>query len=345
MKILLITLMALPCLAHSQTSKTRHVFIITTDGFRWQEVFNGGDSARLSKKKTSEASHAESDRYYGHREALLPFIWSVIATEGMILGNRKFNNKVSVRNVFNISYPGYNEILTGFADPVLIPNLRISNRNRNILDMYGKTLQTKSKVAAFTTWNLFPYILNSRKGSFYLTSGPCAERAGSPDLNTFCNALQYIKEYQPDLLFISFGETDEYAHQHRYGSYLSSAHQVDSLIGKLWEYIHSNPYYKDETTLIITTDHGRGRGWAWFTHGPFVIGSGQTWLAMIGPDVYAAGEMKVSSDVFAKQIPATVNFLLGEPFVVRYSKTGLPISVICEKQNAGNSHPLLVSVK
>ena len=32
----------------AQTTPERNVFIITTDGFRWQEVFSGADPALLS---------------------------------------------------------------------------------------------------------------------------------------------------------------------------------------------------------------------------------------------------------------------------------------------------------
>src|SRR5690625_6547225 len=50
------------------------------------------------------------------REKLMPFFWSTIVGEGQLYGNRDLNNRVDVTNGRNFSYPGYNEILTGFAD-------------------------------------------------------------------------------------------------------------------------------------------------------------------------------------------------------------------------------------
>jgi hypothetical protein len=336
MKILLLALFFLPGCLCAQVGSTKHVFIITTDGFRWQEVFNGADSAQLHRNGSSF-----SKSFFGvgsassRREALLPFIWSVVASRGMILGNRRYHNDVSVRNAFRISYPGYNEILTGYADPVFIPNLRWWNRNKNILDDYGKAMHAPDKAAAFTTWNLFPYILNSPHGSFHLSSGPCTDYEGSPDLGTYCHAMQYIEQYKPDLVFLSFGETDENAHHHLYDRYLCCAHRVDSLIALLWQYLQSDPYYRGETMLILTTDHGRGKGMAWFTHGPWAPASGQAWMALLGPDVPAAGEIKKTSTVYLNQIAATVDELLGRPFAIGRSNSGLPMASLCAKPEPG----------
>jgi len=123
----------------AQTSlKTKNVFIITTDGFRWQEVFTGADSAIINNPEYVQDTSLIKDLYWAEnaeerRKKLMPFFWSVIAKKGQLYGNRLENSKVNVKNVFKISYPGYNEILTGYADPLFIPNLRINNRKKNIM--------------------------------------------------------------------------------------------------------------------------------------------------------------------------------------------------------------------
>ena len=40
------------------------------------------------------------------------------------------------------------------------------------------------------------------------------------------------------------------------------------MISELWYMVQTDPEYKDHTTFIISTDHGRGRTAAnWHTHG------------------------------------------------------------------------------
>ena len=50
------------------------------------------------------------------RKKLLPFFWNVIQQKGQLYGNRLYGNKVNVSNSYKFSYPGYNEIFTGYPD-------------------------------------------------------------------------------------------------------------------------------------------------------------------------------------------------------------------------------------
>jgi hypothetical protein len=85
------------------------------------------------------------------------------------------------------------------------------------------------------------------------------------------------------------------------------------MIGKLWNWIQSDEQYKNKTTLLITTDHGRGyagkKGWK--GHGRLIAGSSQMWFAVIGPDTPALGEMKNEGQYFQKQIAKTAGAFLG----------------------------------
>jgi len=65
--------------------------------------------------------------------------------------------------------------------------------------------------------------------------------------------------------------------------------------------------YRDSTTLIITTDHGRGLGPAdWAEHDVGIPGSEQAWIAVIGPDTPAAGEARGGPVLHLAQVAATV---------------------------------------
>jgi phosphopentomutase len=136
------------------------------------------------------------------------------------------------------------------------------------------------------------------------------------DMLTFLTAKEYIRTKQPKIVFLGFGETDEAAHHARYDTYLEKATEADRMIAELWHWVQTTPGYKDNTTFIITTDHGRGKKTGnWSDHGMFINGSSQTWLAVIGPTINPAGEIKEDQQIYQKQLAQTIAALLGEEFV------------------------------
>jgi hypothetical protein len=303
----------------SQPPASECVFIITTDGFRWQELFSGADPAMIDDTQLVKDPATVSQSYGAaspeeRRKKLMPFFWSVIATQGQLYGNRSYHNRVGMSNLYWISYPGYNEILTGYADPVLNPNLRLNNKNRNILEFLNLRPKYKGKVVAFGSWNVFPYIINKKRSNIPVDCGYHNRHTQRDDL-TFACAKEYIAKNHPSIVFLGFGATDEDAHARRYDRYLDDAAAVDRMIGELWQFVQTDPKYKDHTTFIITTDHGRGKtAGSWHTHGLFTKGSGETWLACLGAGIKPMGEMREEQQIYGKQLAATVSHLLGENF-------------------------------
>src|SRR6185436_10188105 len=102
--------------------KTKNVFLITTDGLRWQEMFTGAEEALLTKSNGSVSSEAGIKQQFWRetpqerRKTLLPFIWSEVATKGQIYGNKAKGSVAQITNGKKFSYPGYSEFLTGAAD-------------------------------------------------------------------------------------------------------------------------------------------------------------------------------------------------------------------------------------
>ena len=87
------------------------------------------------------------------------------------------------------------------------------------------------------------------------------------------------------------------------------------MIAGLWHWAQTTPGYKDNTTFIITTDHGRGkRSEKWSSHGRFIGGSSQAWLAIIGPGINPLGEIKEEQQLYQQQLAQTIARLLGEEF-------------------------------
>jgi hypothetical protein len=337
MKKLYFSLLIIICItANAQSYKTKNVILITLDGFRWQEVFNGPDSTLLRGKELKEVKALLwTGNPIESRKKLLPFFWTEIATKGQLYGNRNKKNFANVTNKYWFSYPGYNELLTGFADDSVNSNDKKNNPNISVFEVANKSETLKNKVAAVTSWDCFPYILNVNRSGIYVNSGnqPIVNIKNNAevgllndlisetapyedgvryDIYTYHYALEYLRANHPRLMFIGFDETDDYGHEGKYDKYLLTAHQSDKVISELWKWLQSQDQYRDQTTLILTCDHGRGTSEndMWHHHGEKIPGSDQTWIAIIGPDTPGLGEVSVPGQIYNNQVAMTIASLL-----------------------------------
>lgn len=334
--------------SHAQSNQTApNIFIITTDGFRWQEIFNGADSLIINNADFVKDTALLKEMYWDNdlnerRKMLMPFVWNTIEKNGSLYGNRNYENKVSIANAYRFSYAGYNEILTGYTDPAVITNSKKWNRNENILEYLNTLPEYKNKVAAFASWSLFEYILNKQQSTFYLNSGyqnidhdslTGTEQLTNAvqqyavnnlphtrnDMLTFVTAKEYIQTQHPKVVFIGFGETDEYAHGGNYDEYLQTAHQFDNYLARLWYLVNTDTFYKNNTSFIITTDHGRGnKPKNWVRHGMFTAGSNNAWLMTLGERFENAGEVKSKAEIFNDQLAQTITGLLSQRFTASH---------------------------
>ena len=335
------------CFSQS-AEKVENLIIVTTDGFRWQEVFKGMDSVIVEMPKFNQKKKEEIYKKYGassaveRRKKLLPFIWNTIGNQGQLYGNRTFGNKVDNANPYWFSYPGYSEIFCGYVDTAINSNGYKPNPNTNVLEFINKQNGFNNKVAAFTAWNAFDRILNEQRSGFKVTSGgemlangdatqkligdmkhdsyTPFDTAEYEDVFTHYQAMDYLKKQQPRVLYISYGETDEWAHEGNYADYLDAAHRVDKWLNDLWNYIQSSPVYKNKTALFVTVDHGRGDANKneWTSHNSKIADSHEIWFAVIGPSITAKGEMKTNVQLFQKQYAQTFAGLLGLNFVCEH---------------------------
>jgi hypothetical protein len=341
---LLLSVMLVAMHGMAQQKKSENIVIVTMDGLRWQEMFNGADSL-LTFDTAAIYSHKYAEEHYWagsaeeRRKKLFPFIWSEISAKGMLLGNRKYENYFENKNPYWFSYPGYNEIFTGFPDTAVNSNDKIPNKNESVLEYLNKMPQYKNKVAVFGSWDVFAYIFNEKRSGLPVNDGfrnvegkltdkqkmfnqlqhemPAIFHEGERlDVATFNMGFEYMKANKPRIMFFGLGDTDEFAHAGMYDYYLDAAHKTDAWIKKLWEYIQSDPAYANKTTLIIATDHGRGlaEGGNWKHHGQKIPESKQMWMAAIGPSVPAIGESKSAQVNYQGQIAATIAQMLGHHF-------------------------------
>ena len=342
---LLLTILILSLFAsktNGQGNSPPKIVLITLDGLRWQELFMGADPLLITNTEYVDDTTALRASFWRttpteRREALMPFLWQEAAKMGQLHGNRTLGSKVDLTNAMWFSYPGYNEILSGRADDSRIDsNDKIDNPNTTILEIANSDPRYKGKVAAFGSWDVFPFIVNEERSGVPVNAGfemakgnDITEREkflnqlqvqvpspwGTVRLDAFTHhyALEYMKRKHPMFMYIAYGETDDFAHDGNYEAYLKSANNTDTLIQELWGFIQQDDFYKDNTIFIITTDHGRGTDplETWQHHGSKVKGAGQVWLLVFGDGIKAIGEVDDDEQLYSNQIAPTILALLG----------------------------------
>jgi Type I phosphodiesterase / nucleotide pyrophosphatase len=346
--------------AHAQSAlRTRNVVLIVSDGLRWQEIFTGADPTLLNEshggiwdKEQDLRREFWRDDPPERRRALFPFLWNTVAVRGQIFGNQAQGSVARVTNGLAFSYPGYNEMLTGHPDPKIDSNEFGPNPNVSVFEWLNTLPDLHGKVSVFATWAVFKDIFNVARSHLPLQvgwdppyQGELSERQAllnrlyqtttRLDNEDVYDAFQQVPlldsfaKQQPQVLFVGYGETDNWAHAGRYDLVLHSAHLFDRFVGELWERLQALPAYRDRTTFIITTDHGRGSGpTEWKEHGIEQKGSENIWIAVLGPDTPSLGERRHIDEVHQAQIAATVAALLGKDFRQAVPAAAPPIGAV-----------------
>ena len=277
----------LPLHVNAQNSlHTENVFLITLDGFRWQELFSGADPLLIGHEDYVNNPEGLKEKFWAdneleRRQILMPFFWNTIARNGQLYGNRTLGCSVNLTNNEWFSYPGYSEILVGYADENITSNDKIPNKNITVLEYLNKMPAFENRVAAFGSWDVFPYIINESRSGVPVNAG--FESASGEDLSErerFLNELQeqipspwgtvrldafthhymmeYVKKHHPRMVYIAYGETDDFAHDGDYDAYLNSARQTDAFIEDLWQYLQQDAAYKGKNNPC-----NNDRSWAW----------------------------------------------------------------------------------
>ncbi|NRF40813.1 alkaline phosphatase family protein [Pedobacter foliorum] len=349
-KLLLLSFLLMTTITSSfaQKGKTKNVILISIDGYRWQEIFKGADSSLLFPRKYRKQDSAELVKKYWaatpkeRREKLMPFFWSTIAKQGQLYGNRDLKNYVNVKNKYWFSYPGRSETLCGYFDPAINSNSYPDNPNENVLEFINKQKGYQNKVVTFAGWDAVAQIVNRNRNKMPLYNPyedvkdaklTEAQKLANEmqyllpdyfgksvrfDLSTYAMAKTYIAANHPKLVYIDFVDPDDFGHSGEYDSFLDAGHYLDKMIASLWASLQADPFYKDNTTIMICPDHGRGTEKGWVSHGSGTTHSNETWFAVIGPDTPAKGEMNTEGQIYQDQFAQTLAYFLGFKFTTNH---------------------------
>jgi len=353
-----------------------NVVLVTIDGLRWQELFSGLDT-RLTRNKEYTAEQellltrfgSDPATRSGHK--IFPFLYSTMFEQGSYVGDRNRSSCAEVKNDWYFSYPGYSEILTGVVNPTIDSNAKKLNPEKSILELLDSTPRFEGKTAAFASWDVFPFIFNVDRSRLHVNAfeeekNPQSDferllntlyRDTPPPWPTVRNdsfthhyAMSYFSRELPKVLFVSYGETDDFAHDGKYDEYILAANRTDRFIGELWKLIQATPSHRDNTVLFVAVDHGRGSEpiETWQHHASKksvsgymtslsqyengITGSEAVWMAAVGPGVASNGLIVTGADCLTNNgIAATLLELLGEDYKTLNPAMGAPLEAFLSK--------------
>lgn len=273
------------------------VVLVTIDGVRWQDIFDGTDPHLFRGKQRSA------------RE-LVPHLYEHFVDNGMVVGK---DSLFVASGPMHISLPGYLEIMRGHPSIDCQSNDCEPKLETTIADLFDDS-------AVFGSWETISKAVSKTPDKFVVNCGrryrsKAWKELSLPDNSTFPESwspryrpdtltqvavLDYLKIHQPQFLWVSLGDTDEWAHAENYKEYLKSLMEADKFIDQLM-----NMY--PNASFIVTADHGRGLDWS--SHG-IDAESARDWFMMSSPSLTQKGFIKFDHTKSLSNIFPTIKCLI-----------------------------------
>lgn len=252
---------ALLCILSQAAGAQQNVVLVTLDGVRHEEFFAGADPA-LSNGNQPGPIFAQTLKR--------------ARSNGLLLGDPRTGAAFHTSNAALVSLPGYHSILSGRYELLCISN----ECGRPLLETMPERLLRELKlpaahVATFTTSALVAQAVERRPGTTHVS-------VGTGDADTFHAALRHLDRVRPRFLYIALDDADSAAHRGDYPAYVATLRTYDQYIERLLRALESMGEYGRQTSVFVTTDHGRGQGEDWTEHNIWHGHARRVWLALIG---------------------------------------------------------------
>lgn len=123
--------------------------------------------------------------------------------------------------------------------------------------------------------------------------------------------LNKMITHEPNLVLVNFREPDFSGHQSDWIAYLEGIVNTDKYIDSIWKFIQNHPYYSNNTTLLVTNDHGRHNdaNGGFSGHGDGCSGCRKLSFLALGPDIVP--NQHISTTYNQLDLNATIGYLIG----------------------------------
>jgi membrane-anchored protein YejM (alkaline phosphatase superfamily) len=272
-----------------QAIKTRNVIVIVVDGARYSETW--GDS-----------THQYIPNLYALR------------SQGVLVTNFKNNG-------YTWTDPGHTAISTGNYENIDNGGSELPTYPSMFQSFLKKTGQPVEKAWVITSKEKLQILANSKMTDWqnkYVARTDCGPGYRSDD-TTYTHTINVMKKYHPNLMLVNLKDPDFFGHAGYWKGYLNGIKTTDVQIKGIYDQIQNDPIYKDQTTIIVTNDHGRhlnGIADAFVSHGCDCDGCRHIEFFAIGPDFKKGATLNTAYEQI--DISQTVAKLLN--FKMEFSK-------------------------
>lgn len=282
--------------------RTEAVVLVTIDGVRWQEIFEGVDGALAPRRPAPDV--------------LLPNLRRLFFDEGTVIGDPRFAGGIEGSAPRHMSMPGYVEIATGAGTACADNDCRPA-LGETIADAVAAAPDDHG-AAVFGSWSEIARAAAARPDRLFVQTGAAPGQPGRPlgggeaylaDNVTAAQALTYLHSKRPRFLWVALGDTDEWAHAGDYGQYLASLQAADRFLADLSATLATMGDRGAHTAILVTADHGRDPGFRDHGGPP----SAAVWLLARGPTIPKRGAIPTSRKRQLRDVAPTMRALLGLP--------------------------------
>ncbi len=261
----------------------QNVVVVIIDGARYTETF--GDPERRFVKFMDSLAHEGTiiDSFYNRHKTYtsqaIPALWT-----GSWAGTRDtvYNGKSTQYTV-----------------------------RPSVFEYYRKQKQANDEKCIY----VLKYVSSLWLQSFYPGYGPqywpYTVSEGSNDIEVEQRAKDLASLYHPQFLWVYLADVDHAGHSGDWSAYTSAIKRADSLVYDLWTYLQNDDFYKDNTYLFVTNDHGRhdDQHGGFRNHGDDCQGCQHIMFLALGPDIYK--DYVVDKEYEMQDFAVTVSYALG----------------------------------
>lgn len=282
--------------------QTTNLFLVSIDGIRDHEAF------------AYEFEPGDSVHPY------MPFIWNTLKPQGTAY-MEMYNEAITYTS------PAHQTILTGNWN--IMPNHyreNVIHQTRSWTPTIfeyarcGLSLPSSEvwcvvgkKNCLESNWSLHP-AYGQAYGASMVQQPPNV--VPETDSLTVDALMQVLDSNHPSLVFVNLQGVDAAGHTGIWEEYLDAIRFVDRAVQRIWERINADSVYSGNTTLLLTTDHGRhddGLGGpsrpGFQNHGGICHGCRHVMFLAVGPDT--PDSLEITRRAYQIDIAPTIGELVG----------------------------------
>lgn len=243
--------------------KTKYVIVLIIDGPRYSETF--GDS---------------TCQY-------IPNLSKVLAPQGVLIKDFKNNGTTTTNSGHTAICTGnYQNVKNDGSELPRFPSMfQYFLKEKNLDSTHAWVITSKGKLNVLANTSNRKWTGKNTPSQFCGVDGK--GEGYTNDAFTWRDAQTILSKYHPELTIINLLEVDVRGHQNKWEQYLKALQKTDNTALNVWNFIQNDSIYKDNTTLIITNDHGRhteGHKNGFVNHGDNCDGCRTIYMIGLGPD-------------------------------------------------------------